>query len=83
MIFDETIVRIGHGKIVNGYVNNDGTISIFVSTSGNVVEKQFSINNDNSISNIVTNNNYDMNEVIKVASNKKIGKLGRSVKIFN
>lgn len=83
MIFENSPVRIGHGKIINGFQNTDGSIDIFVSSGDVVMQKQMKLSKTLEISVGDGTNKFSMSEIVPLGSTRRIGRLGRNIKIFS
>lgn len=83
MTFEEKPVRIGHGRIINGYQNADGSIDIFVSSGEVVIAKRMTLSSELEISVGEASGNFSMSEIVQIGATRRIGRLGRNVKIFS
>lgn len=80
-MFEISIIRIGHGTNINGFVDENGDIFVFERYKNGVQKKQLNLSSPSASANNV-DEKIAAEEIVPLTSSKIIGRYGQSIKLL-
>lgn len=77
MTFSNKISKLGNGKNINCLAKSNGSFDIYFFNQDCVKKKTF--NTENNIATLSTDEFFEMNEVVPLSSNFKIGRIDSNI----